>query len=332
MGLLISLRNNRMEKLELVEKKFKALGTDIYLQVVCGGSLKEEAEKKLADLQAFYFSAEHIFSRFEEGSELSYFNSNLGKFSKASPHFLAVAKKNLDYYALGDGLFDPRIIAVLEWIGYDKDFSQNRPKAKMEAVFPKEHFQNLTADLIIRGDELLFNQRMDFAGIAKGYITDTASQTLQNWGFRNFLIDSGGDMFASGADKKGEDWKIDIEGISEEKILIKLRNEAIATSGIGKRKWESGEKKFHHLIDAKNPENFSFDLQSVTVVAQNVVEADFWAKVLFIKGKESGKKYALENNLKAIFLDYRSNAWVSREMKNNLFVIPVKTGIQAPQV
>jgi thiamine biosynthesis lipoprotein len=318
MGLLIGLRNKRMEKLELVEKKFKALGTDIYLQIVCGGNLEEEAEKKLADLQAFYFSVEHIFSRFDSGSELSYFNSSLGKFSKASPHFLAVAKKNLEYYALSDGLFDPRIITVLEWIGYDKDFSQNRPKAKLEEAFPKEHFQDLTADLVIDGDEILFNQRMDFAGIAKGYITDTVWQMLQNGGFRNFLVDSGGDMFASGTDKKGEDWKVDIEGIPEEKILIKLRNEAIATSGIGRRKWESGEKRFHHLVNPKEPEKFNFDLQSVTVVAPSVTEADFWAKVLFLKGKIEGKKFSSENKLKSIFLDYRGNAWISGEMKKNL--------------
>ncbi|MCX6761946.1 MAG: FAD:protein FMN transferase [Candidatus Moranbacteria bacterium] len=302
-----------MKKTEL---EFKALGTEIYLQIVCEEGLKSTAEKSLEQAKDFYFSAEKIFSRFVPESELNYFNHNLGKFSQASPHFLAVAKKNLDYYVLSEGMFDPRIIDVLEWIGYVKDFGKNSPIALSEKAFPAMSAEDLRKDLIIRGEEISFNRRMDFAGIAKGYITDTACVTLRQAGFQNFLIDSGGDMFASGVDQKGENWKIDVEGIAEEKILVTLKNAAIATSGIGKRKWEGGEKRFHHLINPKSPQNFSFDLQSVTVVAPSVTEADFWAKVLFLKGKEEGKKFSKEHKIKSIFLDYRGNAWVSGEMKN----------------
>ena len=307
-----------MERLELREKKFKALGTEIYFQLVCAEELKEKAEKQLEVLQDFYFSVEKIFSRFDPKSELGQFNQNLGKFLKASPHFLAVAKKNLEYCALSNGLFDPRIIEILEFIGYEKDFRKNVPVANVENDFPKTIFPKLENDLVIRGEEILFNRRMDFAGIAKGYVTDMAGGMLKRAGFQNFLIDSGGDMLAAGFSENGEAWKIDVEGIAKEKILIKLENEAIATSGIGRRKWESGEKRFHHLVNPKEPEKFNFDLQSVTVVAPSTTESDFWAKVLFLKGKDEGKRFANENKLKAIFLDYRSNVWVSREMKKNI--------------
>jgi thiamine biosynthesis lipoprotein len=303
-----------------MEKEFKALGTDIYFQLVCDESLKEKARQNLMAAQAFYFLAEKIFSRFDGNSELSRLNQNLGKFLKVSPHFLAVARKIIDWHNLSEGIFDPRVIGVLEKFGYVKDFKQIEfffdaiPKNDVFGIMTND----LADDLIIRDGEILFNQRMDFAGIAKGYITDMAGEMLRSAGFENFLLDSGGDMLAKGVDSRGEDWKIDIEGIAVEKILLVLRNEAVATSGIGKRKWQSGEKRFHHLIDPKNPENFSFDLQSVTIIAKTAEEADFWAKVLFLKGKVDGKKLALENKLKAIFLDYRSNVWVSSEMKNNI--------------
>ena len=301
-----------MKKIEL---EFRALGTVIHLQIITEEGKGAVAEKSLKAVKDFYFSAEKIFSRFDENSELSYFNQNLGKCLKASPHFLTLAKKNLDYYKLSKGIFDPRIIGVLEWIGYDKDFSQNRPLVKGEKIFPETGFSALENDLIISGKEVQFNRRMDFAGIAKGHITDTASEMLHRNGWENYLLDSGGDMFARGVDQIGESWKIDVAGIAKNRILLKLKNEAIATSGIGKRKWESGEKRVHHLIDPKNPQSFSFDLQSVTVVAPSVTEADFWAKVLFLKGNIEGKKFSKENNVKSIFLDYRGNAWVSGEMK-----------------
>jgi thiamine biosynthesis lipoprotein len=309
-----------MKKREVIRKNFKALGTDISVQLVCDGGSQDDAAKKLDELREFYLSAQKIFSRFDSGSELNKFNQNLGKFSGASPHFLAVARKILDYYKLSEGMLDPRVIAVLEQIGYAKDFNQ------MELFLPAASeldilgikFSNLEDDLVIQNETILFNHQMDFAGIAKGYVTDMAGETLRQAGWENFLLDSGGDMLAAGKDEDLDDWRIDIEGISQERILLTLQNEAVATSGIGKRKWQRGEKRFHHLIDPKNPDKFSFDLQSVTVIAKTVTEADFWAKVLFLKGKVDGKKFSSENKLKSIFLDYRGNAWISREMKKNI--------------
>ena len=309
-----------MKKREVIRKNFKALGTDIAVQLVCAESSRNDAEKKLNELQEFYLSAQKIFSRFDPESELNKFNQNLGEFNIASEHFLAVARKILDYYKLSKGVFDPRVIAVLEQIGYAKDFNQ------MELFLPTASeldilgikFSNLEDDLVIQDETILFNQRMDFAGIAKGYVTDVAGEMLRQAGWKNFLLDSGGDMLAIGKDADLDAWRIDIEGISQERILLILQDEAVATSGIGKRKWQRGETRFHHLIDPKNPHKFSFDLQSVTVIAKTVTETDFWAKMLFLKGKEDGKKFSSENKLKSIFLDYRGNAWISGEMKKVL--------------
>jgi thiamine biosynthesis lipoprotein len=322
-----------MKKREVVRKNFKALGTDIAAQLVCDESSVNDAEKKLDELQKFYLSAQKIFSRFDPESELNQFNQNLGEFNKTSPHFLAVARKILDYYKLSEGMFDPRVIAVLEQIGYAKDFNQMELflPVMVEANFSGGKSEDLERDLIIQDKAISFNQRMDFAGIAKGYITDTIGTMLKQSGWEDFLLDSGGDMLVSGKDANLDDWRIDVEGISQERILLILQNEAVATSGIGKRKWQRGEKRFHHLVNPREPEKFYFDLQSVTVVAKTVMEADFWAKILFLKGKVEGKKFARENKIRAIFLDYRGNAWVSGEMKNNLRVIPAEAGIQAPQ-
>ena len=301
---------------EKAELEFKALGTDIYFQLV----FEKEAldvKKDLAELKNFYLLQEKIFSRFDQKSELSFLNANLGKFHRASVEFLQVAKKSLYYNQLTRGLFDPRIIETLERIGYRKDFKTlELANIEIENI-KQETFGELEKDLIIKEDEIRFSQRMDFSGIAKGYITDQAGAILREKGYTNFLLDSGGDMFASGADQEGTAWKIDVEGIKKENIILVLKDEAIATSGIGKRKWEGSGKRFHHLINPKNPENFSFDLQSVTVIAPNVTEADIWAKVLFLMGKENGQKLAQEKKLKGIFLDYRGNVWISSELKNN---------------
>jgi thiamine biosynthesis lipoprotein len=191
-------------------------------------------------------------------------------------------------------------LEILEKIGYEKDFySADFRSKKIEDNF-SEKFGNLKNDLEIKNSEVLFRKRMDFSGIAKGYITDKVSEFLRNKGYENFLLDSGGDMQASGKNEEGLDWEIALEGFLENKFSLKVFNNG---------------KKFHHLINPKNPENFSFELKSATVIADTTEKADVFAKVLFLMGKEKGMEFAKENNISVIFLDYRGNIFVSKEAK-----------------
>jgi thiamine biosynthesis lipoprotein len=100
---------------------------------------------------------------------------------------------------------------------------------------------------------------------------------------------------------------VEVEGISSRKMVLKLEDLAAATSGITRRKWEIDGKKYHHLINPLDPYKFSFDLKSVTVIKSSCEEVDFWAKVLFIAGREKGALFAKRYGIACIFLDYRGN-------------------------
>jgi len=298
--------------MQKVELQFRALGTDVGLIISCEEEKIILAEKTLERAKEIYFEQEKVFSRFDAKSELSYFNNYLGKFQKASADFLFVAEKCLQFYQESAGIFDPRIIETLEAIGYRDDFQQKKFVANLEKI--KNISGELADDLKIKEGEVFFGQRMDFSGIAKGYITDKISDFLEKTGFKNFLVNSGGDIFAKGLDEKGEKWKISLEGILEEKILLEISDEAVATSGITRRKWKIGEKKFHHLINPKNPKEFNFAWQSVTVISKTAVEADVWAKILFLAGRENEKSQEIKN----LFLDYKGSLIISEKIKENL--------------
>jgi len=294
------------------ELRFKALGTDIYLIIACEENEAVLAEKTLKKTREIYFEQEKIFSRFDGKSELSFLNNNLGKFNSVSEELQEISQLALEYNLETKGLFDPRIIENLENIGYKQDFQKKNFTADLEKI--ENISGNLAEDLKIENKKIFFGQRMDFSGIAKGYITDKVSRFLVKAGLENFLVDSGGDIFAKGLDEKGEKWKVGLEGISEEKILLEISDEAVATSGITRRKWKIGEKKFHHLINPQKPTEFNFDWQLVTVIAKTAVEADVWAKVLFLEGNggELGK------DKKSLFLDYKGNLFISEKIKENL--------------
>ena len=291
----------------LMTKKFGALGTEIEIQIVVDDeSRRGEAWDDLLKVMDIYQEKEMKLSRFKEKSELSKLNGNLGKFFAVSDDILHLTKKSLEYYTASDGMFDPRILDVLEEIGYDRDFKSI--KAKMigkENIFDLSG--DLKSDLIVDNEKVKFERRMDFTGIAKGYITDKAVDFLKKRGWGNFLVDSGGDMFASGLNVEGEKWALDIEGIDEKSLLIRISNQGIATSGITRRKWNAGEKRVHHLVNPKSPNDFSFDLKTVTAICENAEMADFWAKVLFLSGVKNGLLLAEEKGIEAIFLDYKGN-------------------------
>ncbi|TSD02190.1 MAG: thiamine biosynthesis lipoprotein [Parcubacteria group bacterium Athens0714_25] len=305
--LSFSIRTVFMKNKFLPIKRFNALGTQIEAQIV----VKDENEIKkaldnLSSVEKIYRDKEKILSRFDSESELSKLNGNLGKFFEVSADMVYLARKSLEYYNESGGIFDPRILDALEGIGYDRDFRnvKNRERKNGE-IFSLNG--DLKDDLIVVGERMRFEKKMDFAGIAKGYITDEVAKFLRAKGWKNFLVDSGGDMYASGINIDGKKWTLDVEGIDEKSLLIRISNQGIATSGITRRKWKTGEKRVHHLINPKSPNDFSFDLKTVTAICENVEVADFWAKVLFLNGVKNGLLLAEEKGVEAIFLDYNGN-------------------------
>jgi len=89
----------------------------------------------------------------------------------------------------------------------------------------------------------------------------------------------------------------------------------VATSGISRRKWERDGKRFHHLIHPEHPEDFAFDVKTISVIAPSTEEADVLAKVLFIQSDEERKKMAVDHNIAALVLYYNRGAWISPAAK-----------------
>lgn len=319
MMLMIAMNNN----LEKIKLDFRAMGTDVSVEIIFESlTLKANAQKALQYVQKIFTENEKIFSRFSNDSELARINRNIGKEVAISNKMFAVLELCLKFNKISEGYFDPRIISVLEKIGYDKDFKMNDFNVSEDKKINLEKIDtNLQEDLILSSEKktILIKKRIDTTGIAKGFTVDECARFLKKEGFKNFIVDAGGDMFAQGFNKDGKEWAVGVEGAPDDKIIIKLNQEGIATSGISRKRWKIGEKKFHHLINPKDPENFSYEIKTVTVVDKETVEADGRAKVLVLMGKEKGLEFANKNNIKALFLDYRGNVYLSNEIKKNIY-------------
>lgn len=293
------------------------MGTDVAIEIIGGpdapGKALEQAEK-------IFRKNEKIFSRFDENSELSLINNNLGKNTVISGEMAEVLELCLRFNQISSGYFDPRIIGNLEKIGYRADFKATDFSKLAETAPLKKINGNLADDLVISkaNGTVLAKTRIDTTGIAKGYTVDEAAEYLRNQGFGNFTVDAGGDMYAAGLGYGQEPWKIGIEGLDGGKLALRLIDEGIATSGISRKRWTIGNRKYHHLINPKDPDKFSFDVKTVTVIDGKTVEADGRAKVLVLMGKVKGLEFANRNGIKALWLDYRGNVYLSEAIKGNV--------------
>lgn len=282
--------------------EFRALGTDVWVEIVLTEeSLFNRAAGIRPELEAFYARFERIFSRFDSKSELSRCNTALGEWQAVSPEFLKVAEQAVVWHDRSRGYFDPRIIEHLRAVGYGKSFAETDFSRSRRLKIPAPPAGRLSDSIAWKGGELRLLVPMDFSGIAKGFITDRAAEFLRQEGFGNFLLDSGGDIYASGHDEIGNRWHIALEHATEE-IAFYLSDQSIATSGITRRQWHIEGMRFHHLINPYAPERFSFDLLSVTVVSDDTETADILAKTLFLMGREAGCGFADREGIPAVFL------------------------------
>ena len=124
----------------------------------------------------------------------------------------------------------------------------------------------------------------DTSGIVKGWAIYNAAELLKKAGFKNYYVEAGGDIQVHGNNDKGEPWSIGIRdpfdktGLRIIKVVYLANNEGIATSGTYLR----GQHIYNpHDVEQKH----ITDIVSLTVIGQNIYEADRFATAAFAMGK-----------------------------------------------
>ena len=156
----------------------------------------------------------------------------------------------------------------------------------------------------IIGDTIILRpgQSLDFGGIAKGWAVDNAASLLQLYGYSDFFVNAGGDIYAKGSNEEGSGgWVIGVENPFTEKIIasLVLRDKAIATSGSYKRHWNIDQQNRHHLINPITGENENA-IVSVTLIAPECALADGFTKSIFNAPISEGLRLIEEHNMEGL--------------------------------
>jgi thiamine biosynthesis lipoprotein len=117
----------------------------------------------------------------------------------------------------------------------------------------------------------------DPSGLVKGWAIYNASQLLAESGIKQYYIEAGGDIQAS-----GKIWKVGIKNPFKSDEIVKvlfIEDRGVATSGT----YERGK----HIYNPHKKRQNIDEIVSLTVVGPNIYEADRFATAAFAMGREA---------------------------------------------
>jgi thiamine biosynthesis lipoprotein len=296
-----------------------AMGTVIEITLIADD---EEAANK-ASLQAFQEikRIETLMSPWLDSSDVARINRSAGKERvKVSPDTMEVIKKAQEISELSEGGFDITVGPLSELWRKAREKKIPPPVEDVKEKLGLVNFKNIEMDQ--EGKVFLKKKGMaiDLGGIAKGYAVDRAFELLKSLGYRNLIINAGGDLRVGGL-KNNQPWSIGIQNPRESKKIlarISVSDMAVATSGDYERFFNYEGKRYHHIFNPKDgfPTD---DCQSVTVLCKEGMIADALATAVFVLGREKGYSLCQKlDGIKCLIVDKEGKIIFSPGLKDRI--------------
>ena len=215
-----------------------------------------------------------------------------------------------------DGAFDITVAPLVNLWGFG-------PQAQPEQVPDDETLLASLANLGFQHLELSGNRArrlrdisLDLSGVAKGYGVDYLGRWLEQQGYRNYLVEIGGEVRLSGVSPRGGAWRIGVEQPNllhrEGRKTLELSDIAMATSGDYRNYYERDGKRYSHTIDPRTGRPIEHSLASVTVLADTAAEADAWATALNVLGPKKGMVIAQREKLPVYMVVREGESYTDR--------------------
>jgi len=219
------------------------------------------------------------WSRFRADSELSAINARAGAWSPATPETFELLEACTYWHDATGGVFNALVGEALVRWGYARSLAEGPAYAATSPV-ARPVTARIEIDPARRAVRIPTGTSIDTGGIGKGWIARRAATVLVDAGVlgERLLVDAGGDLLAVRGSHRVA---IDRGGAGPRWVELH-EEQGVATSGDASRHWRNGDGvSAHHLIDPVT--GAPGDVAQATVVADDVVAADVWAKVLALR-------------------------------------------------
>ena len=231
---------------------------------------------------------EKLLSRTIATSDVGRINAAAGEAVEVDPLTAELIVSALGYCEESEGLFDITIGAVSElW-----DFTEGVVPSE-EAIaqaLPHVGWRNVQ----VKGSTVRLldpDARIDLGGIAKGYIADALVDLLAERGVTSASVNLGGNVCVLGNKPDGSPWSVgvrDPDDSSGSSVIAKvpLSGGSVVTSGLYERSFESGGRRYWHILDPHTGYPVETDIISATIVSERSIDGDGYTKPLFMWGPD----------------------------------------------
>ncbi|MAH25695.1 MAG: hypothetical protein CMI19_01880 [Opitutae bacterium] len=173
-------------------------------------------------------------------------------------------------------------------------------KAKASKQLPHDEEVSQAKELVnwqnvqISGDEIYLpfqGMGLDFGGFGKEFAIDQVSEKLKNFNCKNFLVDFGGDIFASGFASQGMSWKVGIENpldVDQPAFVLNLTNMSLATSGNYRKYFDLKGNRYGHTIDNRTGYPTIHSELSASVISPSCLKSGIISTTCLMVGKQAG--------------------------------------------
>ena len=273
--------------------EFPALGTLWWIEVFSdipsdkSEIIKTELVNTISDFESKY-------SRFKSSSLLSQLNTEK-VINDPDSEFVEILTYGQSLYNLTDRKFNILLEEKLTASGYDADYS-------FSIKSTDEYIPDPTKDLLISDSIITLKKgRVDLGGFGKGYLIDILANKLkQHFNIEEFLINGGGDIYATSENKKPI--LIHLEHPTKTGTFVgttTLFNQGFAASTPHKRKWIIKDKTYSHIVNSLDTPL----LEATFVKADRASLADAIGTTTLLSSPEEIKTLATKINTPIAYIE-----------------------------
>ncbi len=232
---------------------------------------------------------------------------------KIDKNFETVLMTSKKIYEISDGRFNPLVGELVDLWGFGPSGRKQTPPGPKIILDRKKVLQwDEVLDFSAKTKRLEKKQKayLDFSAIAKGMAVDQVSLYLKKKGFKNHLVEIGGEVRALGKNLETRPWRIGLQApvgreLSKVKVfkVVGLRPPflAMASSGNYRNYWKDKTERFSHTLNPNTGRPMKGKLEAVSVLAGNCMLADGIATALMASGLEKGLVMAKRYKISAFF-------------------------------
>ena len=269
----------------------------------------------------------HEMSVFESMSDISQFNkSQEGEWVDLSEKLSEVLQAAYRIYRQTNGYFDPSVGKLVDMWGFgtgkvhriptDEEIAEARKSVGFNKINFSKDFR--------RAKKTVPDISVNLSAIAKGYAVDRIVKLLEKEGYKNFIVDIGGEVRAKGKRaKKAAGWNVGVARPEAGKVddfeyVVSLKDMSVATSGDYRNYFVIDGKRYSHTLDPKTGYPVEHNIASVTVFDKECMRADALATGIMSMGETKGLEFANSNKIPVIIFVHSDDGFqilVSNEAK-----------------